>query len=72
MSDEIKNIQDAVQQEGRMEGGACVVPDDFFKRLNASLNPPQSGPSILDRIRAAADANAASVSAHVKSTREGE
>jgi hypothetical protein len=50
MNSDIKKIQDAVLAEGKMDGGVCVVPDDFFTRLNASLNPPRQGESLIDRI----------------------
>lgn len=46
---EIKMIQDALAKEGRFENGQCVVPDDFFERLNAQLNQRQ-GPSILEQL----------------------
>jgi len=46
---EIKMIQDALEAEGKMVDGQCIVPDDFFTRLNAKLNE-RKGPSILDRL----------------------
>ncbi len=50
MKKDFKTIRDAVAREGRVEGNQVVVPDDFFDRLNAALNPPHQGPSIIDRI----------------------
>lgn len=47
---DIKLIQDALAKEGRFENGQCVVPDDFFDRLNAALNPPRQGPSIIEQL----------------------
>jgi hypothetical protein len=49
-SSEIKLIQEALTREGRDDGkGGLIVPDDFFDRLNAQLNP-QPMKSILERL----------------------
>ena len=50
-----KWIEDAVRREGIIEHGELVLPADFFDRLNAALNPPRQGPSIIDRIVADMD-----------------
>jgi hypothetical protein len=59
VSKDIKTIQDALAREGRIEGDRCVVPGDFFLRLNAKLNE-RTGPSILDRILANEDSDSCS------------
>lgn len=48
MNRDIKMIQDALAREAKMVDGQCVVPGDFFDRLNAALNPP--GPSVFDML----------------------
>jgi hypothetical protein len=50
MRDDLKKIRETVRAEGVMVDGQCVVPDDFFDRLNASLNPPRQGEGLIDRI----------------------
>lgn len=36
----IGTMQAAFAAEGAFDGNSVVVPDDFFTRLNAKLNPP--------------------------------
>lgn len=55
MDKDAKIIRDAVAREGRIEGDHVVVPNDFFDRLNAVLNPPRQGPSIIEQLIQAAD-----------------
>ena len=54
MNKEIKMIQKALKDEGRMENGQLVVPNDFFNRLNAALNSTPRR-SVIDMILDAAD-----------------
>lgn len=56
VQDDLRTIQQAVEREGVVDASGCVVvPDDFFRRLDAQLNPPRQGPSIIDLIIEACD-----------------
>lgn len=49
INEDIAMVQEAFAKEGVFDGQHVVVPEDFFDRLMAKLNPP-GRPSLMDML----------------------
>jgi hypothetical protein len=53
INEDLAIVREAFAAEGEFDGKHVVVPNDFFLRLEAKLNPP--GPTIFDLIKDACE-----------------